>query len=87
MIESMNNSRENHRLVYSQPYIQNAIEVYYINQGEGQQGGSINNYYENQARTEAGFHSLSSISERLRSWWSFGYTRAIRFTDFMKHLF
>ena len=32
----------------SQPFIQNEIDDYYIKQAEGQQGGSISDYYENQ---------------------------------------
>ena len=43
--------------MFSLPFIQNAIEDYYIKQAEGQHGGSISDYYENQATTGAGFYS------------------------------
>ena len=43
--------------LFSQLYIQNEIKDYYIKQAEAQHGGSISNYYENQARTWTGFYS------------------------------
>ena len=53
----MNKPRENYTLMFSQPFIQNEIENYYIKQAEGQHGGLISDSYENQARTGAGFYS------------------------------